>query len=139
MSTILVVEDDPTVRAVMVNSLEPMGHVIIAASTSEEALCHVRERGDKLDLLLVDVRLPLVSGLSVARQLRSFRGDLPVVLTSGHTPDLWNQTELANLGDIHGPNIRFLPKPFTVSTLRSVVSHALVGCGAIAMRAGRFV
>jgi DNA-binding response OmpR family regulator len=77
VSTVLVVDDEPIVRDVVVRYLERDGHRTLEASTGEEAR-ELLER-EALSLVVLDVMLPGVSGLELCRWIRS-RSDLPIVM-----------------------------------------------------------
>jgi DNA-binding NarL/FixJ family response regulator len=84
--SILVVDDDPDVRALIASVLEATGHAIREASTGKEALAAAR--ADRPALVLLDVCLPGVAGYSILRDLRELLGgQLPVVFISGERID----------------------------------------------------
>jgi len=77
LSTVLVVDDDPTVREVVVSYLRADGYAVVEAADGETALAVVG--GDRPDLVVLDVMLPGVDGLEVCRRIRA-GGDLPVIM-----------------------------------------------------------
>lgn len=77
MASVLVVDDDPTVREVVCSYLRADGYDVSEADDGETALAMVRDRGP--DLLVLDVMLPGVDGLEVCRQIRAST-DLPIIL-----------------------------------------------------------
>lgn len=84
--TILVVEDDPHVRAYVVGLLGRLGYVVYAAEDGDQALRHLSE-GVRADLLFTDVVMPGMSGLELARRARALRPCLRVLYTSGYPVD----------------------------------------------------
>ena len=83
---VLVVDDDPAFRALVSETLVAAGYAIREAGTGKEAA--VLARRSRPDLVLLDVRLPDVSGHEVCKQLRdSFGETLPIVLVSGAKTD----------------------------------------------------
>ncbi len=85
--TILLVEDEPTVRDVTVEGLEALGYQVRTAQDSTEALTVLRS-ASRIDVLFSDVMLPgLMNGSELAIEARRLRPDLKVLLTSGHTLD----------------------------------------------------
>jgi PAS domain S-box-containing protein len=79
---ILLVDDDPLVRAGTTAMLEELGQHVHAVASGNEALATLRE-GAAVDLLLTDYMMPGMSGAQLAAQARALRPDLPVLLASG--------------------------------------------------------
>ena len=71
MARVLVVDDDPTVREVVVSYLRPRGHEVVEAADGESALTIVRD--DPADLVVLDLMLPGIDGLEVCRRMRAGR------------------------------------------------------------------
>jgi DNA-binding response OmpR family regulator len=80
-ATVLVVEDDPTLRSTLAFNLTREGYKVLTARTGPAALDVVNARGDELSLILLDVMLPELSGLHVLREIRQ-RYDIPVLMVS---------------------------------------------------------
>lgn len=80
-ATILLVEDDPTLRSTLAFNLTREGYKVLTARTGPAALEIVEARGDELSLILLDVMLPELSGLQVLRQVRRTY-DVPVLMLS---------------------------------------------------------
>ncbi|MGH3093432.1 MAG: response regulator [Gaiellaceae bacterium] len=108
MIQILVVEDEPVVRGLVVELLSGAGHEVITAASGEEALALL----DGVDLLVCDVGLPGVSGEAVGETARTRRPGLPAVLMTGDPAE---------------PSPGALAKPFTPSDLLQAVTAALGG------------
>jgi len=77
MASILVVDDDPTVREVVVSYLQAAGHVVLESADGETALRLFDDHG--ADLLVLDLMLPDLDGLEVCRRVRT-RRDVPVIM-----------------------------------------------------------
>ena len=119
--TVLVVEDDPSVRELAVRVLESCGYRVLAAGDGLEAL-QIGERHDgPIHLLLSDVVLPYMSGSELARQLLHTRPETRMLYMSGY-PD----GAIAQQG-VLAPGIFFLPKPFTIEDLTRTVREVLDG------------
>jgi two-component system cell cycle sensor histidine kinase/response regulator CckA len=116
--TILLVEDEATVRRLAARSLRSDGYEVIEVQNGEQALERALELGDEIDLLLSDVVMPRLSGIELVRRLRSQRADMPVVLMSGYP----NPGEGTAIPD----DVCFLMKPFEPSDLRDAVDRALL-------------
>ena len=117
--TVLVVEDDPSVRDLVAQLLRDNGYRVVVAEDGARGLAVADEQGGDIDLVVSDVKLPWVSGPELAGMLREGRPDLPVVFMSGHVGD-----EL-NIDVLQGSPTWFLPKPFGRVDLLMKVREAL--------------
>ncbi len=115
--TVLLVEDEPTVRAVAERALTRHGYTVITADNGEEAL-EVLARGEAIDLLLSDVVMPGMDGPTVVREARKSRPDLKILFMSGYAEE-----QLRNSIDVD--NVNFLPKPFSVQELAEAAKRTL--------------
>ncbi len=117
-ATVLIVEDQPEVRVVLVEALKAIGYMTIEAgdvSEAEEVLAAF-----EVDLVLSDVVLPgALSGVALARKLFESRPDLPVVMMSGNA-----DAEMV-LRDRPGGRIAMLRKPFQRDELARAIAEAL--------------
>ncbi|MEN8163529.1 MAG: PAS domain S-box protein, partial [Acidobacteriota bacterium] len=84
--TILVVEDEEAVRDLSLRILEQYGYRVLSASDGEEALRVFEEHVDEIQLVLLDIVMPKMSGREVMKRLREKRPSLPVLLTTGYSP-----------------------------------------------------
>jgi two-component system cell cycle sensor histidine kinase/response regulator CckA len=109
--TILLVEDDREIRALLGNMLSSKGYRVLEACDGIAALDIHARAGSKVQLLVSDVVLPRLDGLGLARRLQEFDASLKVLLISGHTDELLSLQELAIR------NLRLLSKPFSPSKL----------------------
>ncbi|WP_291157295.1 hybrid sensor histidine kinase/response regulator [Gemmatimonas sp. UBA7669] len=122
--TILVVEDEPTVRRLMARVLERDGFRVRTAVSGRDALDHWGDYAGVVDLVLTDVVMPGgVSGTQLGRELRNRHPDLPVVYTSGYDPD-YDPSDVTMV-----PGENFVPKPATADQLLAVIRRQLVGPG----------
>ena len=122
LGTILVVEDEDTVRRFARLALERHGFRVVEAATPQEALDRGR-RDPSIALLLTDVVMPRMNGPELAEHLRKARPELPVLFMSGYPSSL----VLAN-GSID-PSVNLLSKPFTTAQLIAAVRAALTAQG----------
>ncbi len=119
--TILLVEDDRTVRDLLVQRLADLGYKSLFEDAAEPALESFSDAPDAVDLLLTDVALPAMSGPQLASAVRDIRNDLPVLFVSGHDGEaLWPTS-------IDRPDTGFLAKPFTASELAQRIRALLDG------------
>ena len=118
--TILLVEDEPSVRGMVSELLQHYGYQVIEAVNGVEALVRWEESRDRITLLLTDVIMPGgMSGVELARRLREEQPHLKVVFTSGYNPEAaGRELELRN-----GEN--FVAKPCTSEQLLSSIRRAL--------------
>lgn len=79
--TILLVEDDPTLRSTTTYNLIRAGFRVTSVADGEAAMAVVREQLDGVDLVVLDLMLPGMNGLAVLRQIRT-RSDVPVLIVS---------------------------------------------------------
>jgi DNA-binding response OmpR family regulator len=80
-TTVLVVEDDPTLLSTLSYSLSRSGYRVLLAADGETALATAQREGNRLDLVLLDLMLPGINGFQVLRQLRT-SSDVPVLILS---------------------------------------------------------
>jgi CheY-like chemotaxis protein/anti-sigma regulatory factor (Ser/Thr protein kinase) len=118
---LLVAEDDPAGRTLLVSLLETAGYEVISAENGRVAVERfeaLREAGGDIDLLLSDVRMPEMGGPELAARLRAIEPGLPVVFVSGYyEPDL-ETAPFEVERDV-------LAKPYTSSELLSRIERAL--------------
>ncbi len=114
---ILVVEDDPDVRRVIVECLGLIGYAVTEASNGTEGLAAIAS--SKPDLLVVDYAMPDMTGAEVISRARSLVGELPVILATGYA-DMAAVERLAGKPAI-------LRKPFDINSLGAAVADALEG------------
>jgi CheY-like chemotaxis protein len=82
---VLVVDDDPAVRKSIDRVLTSKGYAVITAENGEEALRKLNE--EKYDLIYTDIRMPGISGLEVAEQVKARKPWTPVVIITGYGTD----------------------------------------------------
>jgi CheY-like chemotaxis protein len=117
LASILVVEDEDTIRETVRRILSRRGYRVAEARSGREALAIARS-GFPLDLLVTDVVMPERSGPHVARDLRDALPELRVLYMSGYTFDQ------LRVGDLRESE-RFLRKPFTPDELLAEVAASL--------------
>jgi CheY-like chemotaxis protein len=118
--TLLVVEDDPSVRHLAQRVLEAQGYRVLRASNGQDALHVVREhKGAPIRLVITDVIMPRMGGKVMARWLKITFPDLKILFTSGYTEDAIAQHGVLEQG------MDFLPKPYTPSALAHKVRAML--------------
>jgi signal transduction histidine kinase/ActR/RegA family two-component response regulator len=117
--TVLVVEDDQTVRELVCAVLSEQGYEVLCAGDCQDALRMAREHPGRIDLVVSDIVMPQMHGPELARELLRLRPRAKVLFVSGYSDaDICNQGILA-------PDVRFLEKPFTPATLGRKVREVL--------------
>jgi CheY-like chemotaxis protein len=101
--TILVVDDEATVRTLLTQSLQRFGFRLLEAGAGTEALAVARDYREDIDALVCDVVMPGMDGPALARKLCAARPGLKVILISGYCEEPPSME----------PNWEFLSKPFS--------------------------
>lgn len=116
---ILLVEDDPSVRAVASRVLRYSGYYVFEAETVSEALDIFRREGGEFQLILSDLMLPDGRGLDLLEAFRRGAPNLPMLLSTGSQCDDEFRQEVRNKG------FHFLPKPYRMPDLLRTVRTAI--------------
>jgi two-component system cell cycle sensor histidine kinase/response regulator CckA len=117
--TILLVEDEDPVRAVVRRILAPQGYRVLEARNGAQALSIGQLEAGTIDLLVSDVIMPEMSGPELAKRLGKLRPGMRVLFMSGYTDDT-----VVRHGILEG-HLTFLQKPFTPQTLLAKVREVL--------------
>ncbi len=117
MSKLLVVDDEQTICWGLSRLGRTMGHVVVTASSAEDALnAAARER---FDVVVLDVRLPGMSGLEAMARLRHHTGPIPIIVMTAHG-DLPTAVEA-----VRNQAFDYVLKPFDLDQMRRVLVRAL--------------
>ncbi|HEX8222214.1 MAG TPA: response regulator [Allosphingosinicella sp.] len=116
--TILLVEDEATVRAVAERALTRHGYTVLLAENGEAAI-EILDREKRVDLMISDVVMPTMDGPTTAREARIRQPDLPILFISGYAEEQLRQS-------IDLDRVAFLAKPFSVQKLAEATRDALV-------------
>ena len=118
--TLLVVEDEPSVRHLARSVLDNLGYEMLSAANGQDALHVVREhKGSPIRLVITDVIMPLMGGKVMAEWLKATYPDLKILFTSGYTDDAISHHGVLEKG------VEFLPKPYTPASLARRVRQLL--------------
>ncbi|MDT8369219.1 MAG: response regulator [Longimicrobiales bacterium] len=117
--TILLVEDDASVRRLAARVLRRLGYTVLEAGDGASGLRLLREEREAIDLLFTDAFLPGVSGGELADEARELRPDLPILFMSGYAAPV-----LTDEGVVR-PGVILLGKPFTATELAQKVREVL--------------
>ncbi len=119
--TILLVEDEPSLRIMARAFLEGKGYTILEAQSGQEAVEIARQHRGQIHLLLTDVIMPGMSGRELAETLAASRAGITLLYMSGYTDELVTQQGILN------PGLQLLEKPFTRDSLLRRVRSVLDG------------
>ena len=113
---VLLVEDDPSVRAMAVHTLRALGAVVTDAMDGEAALTCWHAHDGEFDLVLTDARMPRVTGPQLILALRQLRADLPAILCSG---------TVENLANLVPADVETLAKPYSIDALLNAIQRVI--------------
>jgi signal transduction histidine kinase/ActR/RegA family two-component response regulator len=116
---VMVVDDEPDLRDFCVTALGEIASDILTAGNGVEALEQFENAGRKVDLILLDLTMPKMSGPECFQRLRALDPDVRVLISSGYSLDL----DAENL--LKGNASGFLPKPYDLNQLMESVDKAL--------------
>jgi CheY-like chemotaxis protein len=120
---VMVVEDDRALLELLVDYFEGEGIEAVAVEGAEQALARLTSGESLPDVILIDLRMPKVTGEQLLERLRATPGlaHLPVAVMSG---------DPARLAFTGGEGVPALAKPFTIDELNAVLAHHCEGFGA---------
>ena len=119
MARILIAEDEEPLRALIRRALADEGHVVVATADGSEALDVLQSEGGGFDLLLTDIKMPVMDGIALALAVARDFPKLPILLMTGYADQRERASGLnAIVHDV-------VTKPFTVADIRTAVADAL--------------
>lgn len=119
---VLVVDDEAPVRSIAVNMLTFLGYRVSEASDGQQALDIVLNGNDKVDVMLLDIYMPKLSGRDTFKQLRAAGNDVPIVVCSGFVID---PDEFVALGEGRNPPVDIMLKPYSLDGLSKSMAKAI--------------
>ena len=119
MAKILLVDDEEPVRGFLKRSLELDGHAVTVAIDGADALDKLVAISGAVDLLLTDIRMPMMDGIALALATKRDFPDVSIVLMTGFA----DQRERAKNLDVIVEDV--LSKPFSLAELRATVARVL--------------
>jgi len=119
MGRILIADDEPDMRALLADLMEEAGHQVVEAENGQAAIQQL-ERG-VLDLMLLDVAMPIMDGLQVLQRVRKSQATqtLPVILLTAFPLTIEDNDILGT------PNTYYVTKPWRRGVIQTAVSAAL--------------
>lgn len=121
MAKILLVDDEEAVRGFLKRGLELDGHAVTLAVDGSDAMDRLADLGGAVDLLLTDIRMPMMDGIALALSAKRDYPDLKIMLMTGYA----DQRERAR--NLDAIVVDVLTKPFSLAELRSSVARAVEG------------
>ena len=118
--TLLLVEDDHSVRRSLLEALRHCGYFVLEASGGAEALRLIEQPGQRIDLMITDLVMPGMNGRQLMEHAHGLRAEMPVLFISGYTDDPLTRELIAE-------RVEFLQKPFSPATLVRRVREILEG------------
>ncbi len=119
MARVLIVEDDESVRAFTARALQVDGHVTETAEDGDEGLERIRAENGGFDLVLSDIRMPVMDGIKMAETAARAFPDLRILLMTGYAEQRERAAELG------GSVLGVVRKPFSLTEIRTEVARAL--------------
>jgi len=114
--TILVADDEPTLRDVIAEFLADQGQVVLTASDGREAMCQLSKQ--EVDILITDIVMPGgMNGFQLARKAKRMRPNLRIIYMSGYYA-----FEIRDAGPVFGP---VLQKPFRMAALLTAIGRTV--------------
>ena len=120
-ATVLVIDDEPIVRQTAKAMLERYGYTVLLAENGKEGVDLFRVTADRIDLVILDMTMPVMSGEETLRNLRLIRTDVTVLLSSGYN-------EVEAIRRFTGKGLAgFIQKPYSAVDLAETVKAAFQG------------
>jgi CheY-like chemotaxis protein len=119
MARILIAEDEESVRLLVARALSQNGHEVVATVDGAEALDTLQRESGRFDLLLTDIKMPVMDGLALALGAARDYPDLPIVLMTGYADQRERASGLDSL------IVDVITKPFTLAEIKFSIAAAL--------------
>ena len=119
MARILIAEDEEPLRTLIKRALAEEGHVVVETADGSEALGRLQSERDGFDLLLADIKMPVMDGIALALAVARDFPKLPILLMTGYADQRERTAGLESLiCDV-------VAKPFNVAEIRTAVASAV--------------
>jgi len=119
MARILVAEDEDPLRALVARAITDLGHTVVTAFDGADALDIITRENGSFDLLLTDIRMPLMDGIALALSVARDHPNIVILLMTAYADQRERASNLEAL--IHDVVL----KPFTLAELKTAVTEAL--------------
>jgi two-component system cell cycle sensor histidine kinase/response regulator CckA len=116
-TSVLLVDDEENLRTLIRRSLQSQGYGVLEAGNGAEALLVLKQKG-QVDLVVTDLRMPVMDGRQLASALTRLYPAMPVIFMSGFTAQLTNMRLVS-------PHMAFIVKPFRYDDLLALIKQQL--------------
>lgn len=117
--SVLVVDDDPSMREVLTELLAILGHTVCVAADGVSAVCHLIQHPET-EMVITDFRMPQMDGVELTKHIRATKpAGIKVIVMSGDDPDVIGKAALAAGADA------FMQKPLSLSELKALADSVL--------------
>jgi two-component system cell cycle sensor histidine kinase/response regulator CckA len=117
--TVLVAEDEPQVREMVVRALEKSGYSMLSAEDGREAVALFEKYGQDIDLVVLDMVMPHMGGQECYRQLKALNPEIQIMIMTGYTSDASAEAFFRE------GNIQVIKKPFELKNFTKAVQQAI--------------
>ncbi|ATX78837.1 PAS/PAC sensor hybrid histidine kinase [Mariprofundus aestuarium] len=117
--TILLADDEESLRLTTSEVLQGLGYQVIEASDGEQALSLFLQHQDQIDLILSDIVMPGIGGVDLAKEIRKMGSNVPIILATGY------DRELVTSGNAVIANCEILTKPYSFEGLSQIMNQML--------------
>ena len=118
---VLVVDDEKAIREAVRDILELAEIETVLAANGREAIELYRHYGERIKAVLLDLRMPVMSGVETYQNLRQLNESVNIILSSGY------DDKVSALNTEHDHNVFFLRKPYAMDALLARIQHAMSG------------
>ncbi len=123
--TILVAEDEETVRNLAKETLEELGYTVLLAKNGEEAVEVFGANRERIDLILSDVVMPRMGGSEVYEQIREMGGNVPLIFMTGYSPETVQSRFVKPKKTAEELGATVIQKPYSIDELGRIVREVL--------------
>ncbi|OLS20551.1 MAG: Blue-light-activated protein [Candidatus Heimdallarchaeota archaeon LC_3] len=120
LETILVVDDEAELRDLLIICLQKVGYSVITAENGKEALEIFKQKQSSIDLILLDMVMPIMSGIEVVEEISKLTPEKKIIIMSGHFQD-----QKMNNIELHEKILAYLIKPFSMPMLLNKIRDGL--------------
>lgn len=116
---VLVVDDEDMILQLAKKILNRAGHEVLLSASGEQSLAMYSQASDRIDLVLLDLKLGDMSGYQILKKMRAINPSLPCIFSSGNCP------KIKNIPEELRPKTLVLEKPYRASQLADMVNQTL--------------
>lgn len=112
---VLIIDDEPDILKLNRYILQSMQYEVYEAGNGKEGINLFQTQGNDIDLVILDLTMPVMDGMETFNVLRKLKPDLPIILITGFD-DLWDLDQLTSQ-----KNVKFIRKPYQMDDLLSAI------------------